>query len=161
MDQTIEAWQTLESYVPQKIRHLGISNTTLPILERIWHLVEVKPAVVQNRFYVDTKFDLQLRSYCEEKSVVFQAFWTLTANPTFLRSRVVTELARKMGLSSAQAWYCLIVGLDNTVILNGTTNPLHMREDLEAIERGRQWATAHSDAFKHHLQDFKNVIAAP
>ena len=40
----------------------------------------VKPAVLQNRFYADSGYDVELRAFCKENGVVYQSFWTLTAN---------------------------------------------------------------------------------
>ncbi|KAL9125584.1 MAG: hypothetical protein Q9217_005234 [Psora testacea] len=160
INETLKAWQAFEGYVPQKIKHLGISNVTLPVLQRIVDSAKVKPAIIQNRFYHHTEFDHQIRSYCKERSIIYQAFWTLTANPAFIRSEFVTRLSREIGLSHAQTWYCVILGLDNTVILNGTTNPKHVREDLDALEKARKWAVAHPDAWRLCLRNFTNLIAA-
>ena len=159
MGETLEAWQTLESYVPVKIRHLGISNISFSILEDLYNSVKVKPAVVQNRFYRSTKFDSQVRDYCRTHSIIYEAFWTLTANPAFLKSRLLQEAGRQMGLSPEQTWYCLILGLEDTVILNGTGSVLHMREDIAALARARTWAVDHSDAWNQFMRDFESLIA--
>ena len=140
MDETMKVWQTLESYVPHKIRYLGISNVDLPTLQKLFDLANVKPAIVQNRFHELTKFDVAIRQYCIAKSMVYQAFWTLTANPGVWKQDSKLSLSKKMGLSPEEAWYCQVLNLENTVVLNGTTNPSHMRGDLAALEKGRLWA---------------------
>ncbi|EEP78482.1 predicted protein [Uncinocarpus reesii 1704] len=48
------AWKVFETYVPDKIRCLGVSNFSLPQLKRIYENSTVKPLVVQNRFHRDT-----------------------------------------------------------------------------------------------------------
>ena len=45
MAQILEAWQTAETYVPHKIRFLGISNVTLGILEQLYDSAKIKPAI--------------------------------------------------------------------------------------------------------------------
>ncbi|KAI9873036.1 MAG: hypothetical protein M1830_000905, partial [Pleopsidium flavum] len=57
LSQTLEAWTTLEQFVPHKIHHLGISNIQLPLLEALYDAATIKPSVVQNRFYPATRFD--------------------------------------------------------------------------------------------------------
>ena len=98
MEQTLEAWRAAESYVPHKIRYLGISNVSRGLLELLYDAVEHKPAVVQNRFYLNTKFDANIRAFCVEKSIIYQSFWTITANATIVRSPEVGHVAEKLGL---------------------------------------------------------------
>ena len=44
----------------------------------------VKPAVLQNRFYADSGYDVELRRFCDVHGVVYQSFWTLTGNRDIL-----------------------------------------------------------------------------
>ncbi|KAI4656865.1 uncharacterized protein J4E78_006756 [Alternaria triticimaculans] len=92
IDQTLQAWKLLESYVPDKIRSLGISNVSLPILQAIHENATIKPSVVQNRFYPQTRYDVPLRAFCREHDIMYQSFWTLTGNPSLIRSEPVTAL---------------------------------------------------------------------
>lgn len=107
MEQTLEAWRAAESYVPHKIRFLGISNVTRGILEQLYDAVEYKPAVVQNRFYPNTKFDASLRAFCAEKSIIYQSFWTLSANSKIVRGPEVGHVAENLGLVSYL--FCLLI----------------------------------------------------
>ncbi|KAH1370456.1 hypothetical protein KXX63_000173 [Aspergillus fumigatus] len=116
MAETMEAWLTLESYVPHRIRNLGISNCTLPILKELYARATVKPAVVQNRFYPDTRFDVPLRTFCGAHDIIYQSFWTLTANPGLLRSeraRMDADLAavrkvEQFSKDSPDAWQMVL-----------------------------------------------------
>lgn len=157
MAQTIEAWSTLEAYVPHRIRNLGISNTTLPILRELVSLAKVKPAVVQNRFYGGTQFDVPLRAYCREHQIVYQSFWTLTANPELVGSKPVLSLARKTGISSAAALYGLVLGLGHTTIMNGTTKKEHMEADLTALKTLQRFSQDSPDDWSRHLEDFQQL----
>ncbi|KAL3450390.1 NADP-dependent oxidoreductase domain-containing protein [Aspergillus insuetus] len=158
MAQTLEAWTALETYVPHLIRNLGISNTTLPILRELSSLVKVKPAVVQNRFYGGTQFDVPLRAYCRERQLIYQSFWTLTANPELVQSRPVLSLSREARVSSAVALYGLILGLGHTTILNGTTKKAHMEEDLAALKSLEQFSKENPDDWQSYLEDFQREI---
>ena len=55
----------------------------------------VKPAVVQNRFYQQTGYDADLRRWCSGHGVVYQSFWTLTANRHILACSTVQTIAQK------------------------------------------------------------------
>lgn len=157
MAQTMEAWSTLETYVPHRIRNLGISNTTLPILREIMSLAKIKPAVVQNRFYGGTQFDVPLRAYCREHEIVYQSFWTLTANPELVQSKPVLSLARDAGVSTATALYGLVLGLGNTTILNGTTKKNHMEADLTALKSLQQFSRDRPDDWQSILENFEQL----
>lgn len=130
--QTVEAWKAFESYVPHRIRNLGLSNCTLPLLRDLSSQVSVQPAVVQNRFYAATRFDVPLRAFCRANDILYQSFWTLTANPELAHSDPVQQLASYVQISPAAALYCLVMGLGQTTVLNGTKNQTRMTEDLAA-----------------------------
>lgn len=129
---TMQAWQTLEElYDSGRTRQLGISNCyNLGVLKSLYGDARVKPAVVQNRFYAQTGYDAPLRQWCAKNGVIYQGFWTLTANPHILASETVRDLAIKHGRSEAQVFYRFLTQL-GIVPLNGTTSLAHMREDLD------------------------------
>ena len=159
--ETMEVWETLEGFVPEKIRNLGISNCNLSTLMHIYERATVKPAIVQNRFYHVTKFDADLRKFCREKSIIYQSFWTLTANPKLVWSAEVGLLANNLGISAQAALYCLVLGLGNTVVLNGTKRDVRMRADLKAIEDVREFSEKHPESWKKQLQAFKSLVGDP
>lgn len=140
MQETITVWKTLETYTPHKIRNLGISNTTLPILQALFNDMTVKPAVVQNRFHNRTGYETELRAFCREQKIVFQSFWTISANRHLLQCSPVREVAQKAGVGAVAAFYSMVLGLEGTTILDGTTSQTHMEEDLEGIETVGVWA---------------------
>ncbi|KAB8233380.1 NADP-dependent oxidoreductase domain-containing protein [Aspergillus alliaceus] len=158
MSQTLEAWSTFETYVPHRIRNLGISNCTLPLLRELSSLVKVKPAVVQNRFYVGTQFDVPLRSYCRDTHIIYQSFWTLTANPELVQSDVVQSLASRAEISPAAALYCLVLSLGNTTLLNGTRNRSRMEADLAALEKIERFSQGHPDTWQMVHENFQQLI---
>ncbi|PYH48487.1 putative aldo-keto reductase (AKR) [Aspergillus saccharolyticus JOP 1030-1] len=158
MAQTLEAWQTFEAYVPHRIRNLGISNTDLPTLKELFTHAQVKPSVVQNRFYADTQYDVALRAFCREQHIIYQSFWTLTANPDLIRSNAVQSLAQQAELSPAAALYCLVLGLGYTTILDGTTNPARMEEDLIALKKMERFSGQQPEPWQTTLAEFRQSI---
>ncbi|KAH7155257.1 NADP-dependent oxidoreductase domain-containing protein [Dactylonectria estremocensis] len=159
IEDTIAVWKTLETYVPGKIRNLGISNTTLAVLQALNNAATVKPSVVQNRFYAETGFEVGLRAYCREQGIVFQSFWTFSANPRLAQARPVGEVAEKSGVAPVAAYYALVLGLEGITILDGTTKVAHMKDDLEGIDAVGAWAGGDGAAdWASALADFKELI---
>jgi len=128
---TLRAWRAMEVEVSRgRCRSLGISNCHDPKqFELLYGEARIKPAVLQNRFYADTGYDASLRRFCRERGIVYQSFWTLTANPSALRSRPLKRVARAHGCSSEAAWFGFVRGI-GIVPLSGTSSEAHMAADL-------------------------------
>ena len=161
LDETLEAWRAMETFVPHKVRNLGVSNCNLLLLMELCSKASIKPAVVQNRFYPSTKYDVGLRKFCQENHIVYQSFWTLTANPNLLKSADVVNLAREIQISPQTAFYCLVLGLENLVVLNGTQSEEHMEGDLAAVQKAHSYASLHPQAWNKVLESFKKSIGQP
>ncbi|MCJ1264283.1 hypothetical protein MMC22_004154 [Lobaria immixta] len=144
---TVSAWKTLESYVPHSIRALGISNVNFSTLCALYDAVDIKPSVVQNRFYSSTGHDVPIRRLCAQHGIVYQSFWTLSGNRELLRKPLrrgqdaVGEAAQEIGTTREMALYLLVMGLGDVSVLNGTKDQSHMRDDLAGLEKWREWIT--------------------
>lgn len=135
LEQTRTVWSAFEDLVARGwVRSLGLSNCyDLTTLRTVWEAATVKPAVLQNRLYRDTGYDVALRQYCQAHAITYQSFWTLTANPHVLEGRQLRRIAQRYGLTAAQVFFrCLTqVGI---VPLVGTTSALHMTQDLAIFD---------------------------
>ena len=136
---TLEAWKIFESYVPNHIHHLGISNTNLRTLRTLFEEATIKPSIVQNRFYPGTRHDSNVRRFCKDKNIVYQSFWTLTGNPELLGSEVVKKVTEELKLRKPVGLYLCVMGLGNVSVLNGTTSSERMKEDLEGLNEWQKW----------------------
>ncbi|KAI3340431.1 NADP-dependent oxidoreductase domain-containing protein [Ustulina deusta] len=158
----LKVWKAMETYVPHRIRQLGISNTDLHVVRRLCTSpdVSVRPAVVQNRFYPATRWEVDLRAYCRIQHITFQTFWTLTGNPELLRSAPVKKLAESAAISAPVALYALVLGLEGTTILDGTQSEAHMAEDLKVSEIIDSFAQSEDGrtSWMACLDDFKTLI---
>ncbi|PNH50342.1 hypothetical protein VD0003_g6841 [Verticillium dahliae] len=134
---TLRAWRAMEAHVPRAAHRLGVSNVTLPQLEAICAAAAVPPAVVQNRFRAP--FDAAVRAFCRERGIVYQAFWTLTANAALVGSEFVGGVADAARVSREVVFYGLVLAL-GACVLDGTTREEEMRADLEGIETLSRWA---------------------
>jgi diketogulonate reductase-like aldo/keto reductase len=132
---TLEVWRAMESLVPGGgVRQLGISNCyALEQLKALHDSARIKPSVVQNRLYAETRYDREIRAFCRSRRIIYQSFWTLTANPHILKHGTVAGLASKYGRTPAQVLFRHLTQRD-VVPLTGTRSERHMREDLAIFE---------------------------
>ena len=102
--QTQEVWRAMESLaIGGDVRQLGISNCySLEQLKALFDSARIKPVVVQNRLYADTGYDGEIRAYCKMQRIVYQSFWTLTANPHVLAHATIAVLAKTYRRTPAQ-----------------------------------------------------------
>jgi diketogulonate reductase-like aldo/keto reductase len=126
-----KVWEAMEEiYHSGGARRLGISNCyDLELLKRVYANAEVKPTVVQNRFYAESGYDIDFRVWCDEKGITYQSFWSLTANPHILGSQTVIGLGRKYAKTEAQIFYRYLRH-KGIVPLIGSTSKDHIDEDL-------------------------------
>ncbi len=132
---TEEVWQAMEHIFDNGgVKQLGISNCyDLQQLKLLYRNAKVKPAVIQNRFYDETQYDHNIRDFCQQQRIIYQSFWTLTANPKILAHSTLQTLAGKYQRSAAQVFFRYLNQI-NIIPLTGTTSETHMREDLAIID---------------------------
>ena len=132
---TLAVWRAMESLVDAGgVRQLGVSNCySLAEIEHLWRHSRIKPAVVQNRFYAETGYDREIRAFCSRQQIVYQSFWTLTANPQVLADAAITALASAYKRTPPQILFRYLTQI-GVVPLTGTRSETHMREDLSIFE---------------------------
>jgi diketogulonate reductase-like aldo/keto reductase len=133
--QANEVWQAMEALFDSGIvKQLGISNCyNADYLAHLYQTARIKPAVVQNRFYAETGYDRDIRAFCKQHGILYQSFWTLSANPQLLASKIVTSLALQYSRTPAQILFRYLTH-EGIVPLTGTKSDQHMRDDLAIFE---------------------------
>ncbi len=131
----MKAWGAMEKIQKSgAARQLGISNCySAKVLQTLYADATVKPAVLQNRFYQETGYDVALRHFCDRHGVIYQSFWTLTANPHILDSPAVRSLAQTHQRTPAQIFFRYLTQA-GAVPLTGTCSGRHMAEDLSIFD---------------------------
>lgn len=115
----------------KKARQLGISNIyELDVLEQLFQDAKVKPSVVQNRFYADTGHDHQIRAWCREQGIVYQSFWTLTANKEVMSRDTWFHHTRGF----VYTWW-----LDSSMRVYDSQSPIHSCLIQSAMMHGSRW----------------------
>lgn len=132
IEKLLVVWQAMEYiYQQQETKLLGISNCyDLEVMKILYKNALVKPAVVQNRFYRQTNYDRMLREWCHDKSIIYQSFWTLTANPNLLAHNLLREIAHEFKKTEAQIFFRFLTQI-GIVPLIGTCSEVHMKQDLD------------------------------
>jgi diketogulonate reductase-like aldo/keto reductase len=130
----LAVWQAMEAlHAAGATRFIGVSNVGLDQLEELCARATTPPAFVQNRCFAVTGWDRDVRTFCRARGIVYQGFSLLTANLAELRHPAFQRLVTRVGRTPAQVVFrfALEVGMQP---LTGTTDPRHMREDLEAYD---------------------------
>lgn len=127
-----EAWGELEAlHRSGRARAIGISNVGLQQLREL-EGARVRPMHVQNRCYAERGWDRDVREYCLAHGIVYQGFSLLTANPEVVGHPTTAAIARRLSATPAQVVFRFAVSL-GILPLTGTTDPRHMKQDLEAL----------------------------
>ena len=131
MDETLQAWKTMEEFVDDnRVKQLGISNCYhFEFFKYLFEVSRIKPAVIQNRLYSQSGYDKEIREFCLDKGILYQSFWTLTANPHILNHAAFIEIVNSVKQTSAQVFFRYLNQI-GVVPLTGTTSEVHMQEDL-------------------------------
>jgi diketogulonate reductase-like aldo/keto reductase len=134
-EQTLSVWQAMEALVDAGgVQRIGISNCyEMRVLEKLYAASRIKPAIVQNRFYAETDYDIEIRAFCLDHAMSYQSFWTLSANPQLLEDETVRLLTLKYHRTAAQVLFRYLTQVGVTP-LTGTKSDAHLREDLAICE---------------------------
>lgn len=127
-----EVWAEIEQhYSAGKTKIIGISNVTAEQLDQLCGKAKFKPMLVQNRCYAITGWDKEVRDICIEHGIIYQGFSLLTANSQFMGLPAIQEIAKRLKTGAAQVVFRFSIQI-GMLPLTGTTNPQHMKDDLEA-----------------------------
>lgn len=129
-----EVWEAMEAlHDEKKVLFIGASNVSAGQLATICGLARVKPAFVQNRCYARSGWDHDVRAICRSEGITYQGFSLLTANRKELSGSAVNAIAAAHGKSVAQIVLRFAQQL-GMLPLTGTTDPQHMRDDLDITD---------------------------
>ena len=129
-----EAWKEMENlHTEKKALAIGVSNVSLPQLEKLWAFATVKPTVVQNRCFASSNWDHGVREFCKANGIAYQGFSLLTANRNELTNSDFLSLVEKKSTTSAKVVF-RFAELMGMTALTGTTNVDHMSADLVCSE---------------------------
>ncbi|CAI4033081.1 putative 2,5-diketo-D-gluconic acid reductase [Nitrospira tepida] len=127
-----EVWQAIEGlYETGKVKMIGVSNVSAEQLALLCERATYKPMVVQNRCYAALGWDKDVRELCRAHHMIYQGFSLLTANREIFIDPDIRAMAARYGVGIAQIVFRFAMQI-GMLPLTGTTNPQHMKEDLQA-----------------------------
>ncbi|RFU30821.1 hypothetical protein B7463_g5474, partial [Scytalidium lignicola] len=159
-EETLDAWKAMEQLVPHNVRTLGISNIDAGNLAMLYEAVTLKPAVVQNPFYEGNKLDKDVRSFCTSHHISYQAFWVIKKNAHLLQSENLCNEAQTVDVSVELKLLYFVSQLENSTVLVGSSNLVHLKENIEGFRRLSKWYTSEegSSAWLASEYQFRELI---
>ena len=120
-------WRALEdAQTAGKVRVIGASNFLKDDLENLLSNCRVKPMVNQILLHISNT-DQDLLNFCKEQHIQVEAYSPI-AHGEALKNPVITQMAKKYGVSAAQLCVRYVLQL-GTVALPKTADPQHMAEN--------------------------------
>ncbi|MGQ0667356.1 MAG: aldo/keto reductase family protein [Nitrospiraceae bacterium] len=127
-----EVWAAIEElYDSGRTKMIGVSNVLAEQLSLLCERAKHKPMVVQNRCYAALGWDKEVREICRSRGIIYQAFSLLTANREVFVDPDIRAMAARYGMGLAQLVFRFAMQI-GMLPMTGTTNPQHMKEDLQA-----------------------------
>jgi len=133
-DADAEVWEAMRKERDAgRTRLLGVSNVSLQHLEQMVATHSEAPAFVQNRCYARFGWDRSVRSFCQERGIIYQGFSLLTANVEVLRHPFVHSIAAQLNATPAQIVFSFArqIGM---LPMTGTSDSEHMKQDLDSLK---------------------------
>jgi pyridoxine 4-dehydrogenase len=116
-----------------KIRHVGISNVGVDLLETAREIVDV--VTVQNRFSLGDRQNQDVLRRCEELGIGFIPWYPLGAGDLGAAERVLDEVARAHDATRFQAALAWLLHVaPNVLPIPGTSSVEHLEENVAARE---------------------------
>ena len=120
-------WRALEdAQAAGKVRVIGVSNFLKDDLENLLSDCRVKPMVNQILLHISNT-DQDLLNFCKEQHIQVEAYSPI-AHGEALKNPVITQMAKKYGVSAAQLCVRYVLQL-GAVALPKTADPQHMEEN--------------------------------
>ena len=129
----VNAYKAMEKYVEAgKIHSLGLSNWYVEELTEFLPLVTIMPVLVQNEIHPYYQ-EQDVVPFIQEKGIVVQCWYPLGGRgytADLLGNETIQSIAQAHGVSAAQ----VILRWDlqrGIVVIPGSSNPEHIRENLD------------------------------
>ena len=140
----IETWQAMEACVSAGlIKHIGVSNFSVPKLKDLITLCKIKPEVNQVELHPLLQ-QADLKNYCDTENIILTAYAPLGSadrpafflednSPTLLELPLIHQIATAHNATPAQV--LLAWGIQRgTIVIPKTVNPDRMKENRAAID---------------------------
>lgn len=130
-----EHWLALEKIFKEgkKVRSIGVSNYEVRHVEEIEKYSDVVPAVIQEEYHPHFRRE-ELKKYCAEKGIFFQAFSSLGRHhQDLIGDRLVVELAEKYN-TTVQLLLLAYATSQGVGIVPKSENPERIKENFTCLQ---------------------------
>ncbi len=113
------------------IRHAGLSEVSIEVIEEAQRHFPV--ASVQNGYHLIERKNEPVLEYCEQHGIPFIGYFPLATGALAQPGSILAHVANELGITPAQtaiAWY--LRRSPQLVVIPGTANPAHLRENIGA-----------------------------
>lgn len=113
------------------IRHLGLSEVSIEQIEEAGRYFTV--ASVQSGYHLIERKNEPVLEYCERKGIPFISYFPLATGALAAPDSILAGIATELGATPAQvaiAWQ--LHRSPSLVVIPGTANPAHVRENMAA-----------------------------
>jgi len=130
----LAAWSAMEAAVAKgTVRSLGVSNFTIPDLERLLAVVRIRPVVDQIELHPYWQ-QRELIRFLTTNDIVPEAWYPIGhGSKELLGEPVITQIAQRHGKTAVQVilrWHVQ----SRHVAIPKSTNPAHIRENIDVYD---------------------------
>lgn len=94
-DDDLQAWKTMEDLCRSgKTKHIGVANISKEQLAALLDVATIKPSFVQNRCLAQSRWDQDVRKFCQANGIQYQGFSLLTNNWKYIGGTILRPETR-------------------------------------------------------------------
>jgi diketogulonate reductase-like aldo/keto reductase len=133
LDRYVDTWRAFEKlYAEGRVRAIGVSNFSIPHLQRLLDETSVVPAINQIELHPLLP-QAELRAFHAEHGILTEAWSPLARGGPVLAHPVIAEIAARVGKTPAQVILRWHLELGNVVIPKSVT-PSRIRENFDVFD---------------------------
>jgi diketogulonate reductase-like aldo/keto reductase len=133
LNRYVDTWRAFEKlYAEGRVRAIGVSNFSIPHLQRLLEETSVVPAINQIELHPLLP-QAELRAFHAEHGILTEAWSPLARGGPVLAHPVIAEIAARVGKTPAQVILRWHLELGNVVIPKSVT-PARIRENFDVFD---------------------------
>jgi 2,5-diketo-D-gluconate reductase A len=133
LNRYVDTWRALEKLSAEgRVRAVGVSNFSIPHLQRLFEETSVVPAINQIELHPLLP-QAELRAFHAEHGILTEAWSPLARGGPVLRNPVIADIAGRVGKTPAQVILRWHIELGNVTIPKSVT-PARIRENFDVFD---------------------------
>jgi len=133
----LDTWKSMEAVYeahPEKVKAIGVSNFSVPYLERLLASAKVTPAVNQIELHPSCT-QAEVVEFCTQKGIVLTAYSPLGSdNSPLLKNEIVNKIAEKYSVQPANVLVSLQANKKNVTVLPKSVTNSRIESNLKVID---------------------------